>query len=424
VGLVVPPTLPRATERLERFVGMEGASPAELLQIANLGAWQWLDGTATAAGGLAERALADGKLLEAEGSDSIMVYESIWVLIWADRHELAADALRQTYAAARATGSVFGLCTSLAVRSILGWRRGDLARVEADARNALDFPGVPAFVWPPLHTYLALALIERNELEEAERLLELGGVGPGLPELVHFNAAFYARGQLRLHQGRIEEALEDFRELGARDENLNVRNPSIPWRCGAVEALVRLGRTDEAVELADEHWILADAWGAESGIGVALWAQGLARGADGLEHLREAVEVLARCPTRLDHAYALVDLGAATRRAGRRAEAREPLRQGLEAARRCGATALVEHAHEELIAAGAKPRRLQFSGLDSLTASERRVSQLAARGLTNREIAQELFVTQKTVENHLTRVYSKLDIDSRERLAGALAGGD
>jgi DNA-binding CsgD family transcriptional regulator len=424
VGLVVPPTIPRATERLERFVGMEGASPAELLQIANLGAWEWLDGNAADAGGLAERALADGKLVEAEGSDSIMIYEAIWVLIWADRHELAAEGLRRTYAAARASGSVFGLCTSLALRTILDWRRGDLARAESDARNALGFPGVPAFVWTPAHTYLGLALIERGELDEAERLLELAGTGPGLPELVHFNAAFYARGQLRLHQGRVEEALEDFHELGARDARLNIKNPSIPWRCGAVEALVRLGRSDEAAALADQHRELADAWGAPSGIGVALWAQGLARGADGLDFLSEAAEVLAAAPARLDHAYALVDLGAATRRAGRRAEARDPLRQGLEAARRCGATELVELAHEELIAAGAKPRRLQFSGLDSLTASERRVSQLAARGLTNREIAQELFVTQKTVENHLTRVYSKLDIDSRDKLAAALEGGE
>ncbi len=424
VGLTVPPTLKRATERLERFVGMEGASPAELLQIANLSAWEWLDGTAEKAGRLAEQALAGDRLLEAEGCDSIMIYEAIWVLFWADRYEAAAEALRQTYAAARRTGSIFGLCTSLAVRSILGWRRGDLRSTEGDARSALAFPGVPAFDWPPLHTYLALALIERGELDEAERILEVSGVGPDLPELVHFNAAFYARGQLRLHQGRIEEALADFEELGERDERLAVRNPSIPWRCGCVEALVRLGRTDEAIALADEHRTLADGWGAPSSIGVATWAQGLARGGDGIEFLRESADVLAASPARLDHAYALVDLGAAVRRAGRRADARDPLREGLEAARRCGATALVELAHEELVAAGAKPRRLQFSGVDSLTASERRVSQLAARGLTNRQIAQELFITQKTVENHLTRVYSKLDINSRELLAEALAAGD
>ena len=420
VGLTHPPTAPRTGEQLERFVAIEDASPAELLQIANLAAWKWLESSAEDAGELAQRALAGDRLLAAEGSDSIPIYEAVWVLIFADRHEVAAEALRSSYATARRTGSVFGITTSCAMRSILAWRRGDLARAEAEARNGIAIPGLPAFVWPPIHMHLALALIERGELEEAERVIELSGCGPGLPELVHFNGVFYARGQLRLHQGRIDEALEDFRELGARDERLQVRNPSIPWRCGCVEALVRLGETGEASELADEQGRLAEAWGTSSGIGVAQWAQGLARGADGVDLLRASAETLAASPARLDLAYSLVDLGAAIRRAGRRAEARDPLREGLELARRCGATTLVEHAHAELVAAGAKPRRLQFSGLESLTASERRVAEIAARGLTNREIAQELFVTQKTVENHLTRVYSKLDIDSRDHLAEAL----
>ncbi len=83
-------------------------------------------------------------------------------------------------------------------------------------------------------------------------------------------------------------------------------------------------------------------------------------------------------------------------------------------------TALVRRAHEELVAAGARPRRLQFSGLEALTASERRICELAAEGCTNKEIAQRLFVTPKTVENHLGRAYVKLGIGSREALRGVL----
>jgi DNA-binding CsgD family transcriptional regulator len=112
------------------------------------------------------------------------------------------------------------------------------------------------------------------------------------------------------------------------------------------------------------------------------------------------------------------------RRAGHRTQAREPLREGLEMARRCGATVLVERAHEELVTAGARPRRLMFSGLESLTAAERRVARRAADGRANREIAQELFVTTKTVENHLSRVYSKLDISGRDELTPALEGAE
>lgn len=246
------------------------------------------------------------------------------------------------------------------------------------------------------------------------------GCGPDLPELVHINPVFYARGRLRLAQGRPQEALEDFEEVGRRDERLGIRNPGVPWRCGAVEAHLALGHVEQAVRLAEEHGELARRWGTLSAIGVALHARGLAAGETGLGLLGEAAAALERSPARLDHARALVDLGAATRRSGRRAEAREPLRAGMDAARRCGATALAERAHGELVTAGARPRRLMFSGLEALTASERRVAQIAASGQTNREIAQALFVTVKTVENHLGHGYNKLGIRSRSELPAAL----
>jgi DNA-binding CsgD family transcriptional regulator len=105
---------------------------------------------------------------------------------------------------------------------------------------------------------------------------------------------------------------------------------------------------------------------------------------------------------------------------GQRSEAREPLRAGLDLAQRCGATALVERAHSELMATGARPRRLVLSGLDALTASERRVAEMASEGLTNREVAQALFVTEKTVEGHLGNTYRKLGIPSRSELPKAL----
>jgi DNA-binding CsgD family transcriptional regulator len=116
----------------------------------------------------------------------------------------------------------------------------------------------------------------------------------------------------------------------------------------------------------------------------------------------------------------LTDLGAALRRNGQRSEARGPLRRGLDLARRCGARPLAELAHEELVATGARPRRMTLTGIEALTPSERRVASMAASGLTNREVAQALFVTEKTVEVHLTRAYRKLDICSRSELARAL----
>ncbi|MDQ3647646.1 MAG: helix-turn-helix transcriptional regulator [Actinomycetota bacterium] len=94
---------------------------------------------------------------------------------------------------------------------------------------------------------------------------------------------------------------------------------------------------------------------------------------------------------------------------------------GLELAERCGASALLERARTELIATGARPRRSVRTGVDALTASERRVASLAADGRTNRDIAQELFVTPKTVEVHLSHTYRKLAIRSRSQLAAALS---
>jgi DNA-binding CsgD family transcriptional regulator len=89
-------------------------------------------------------------------------------------------------------------------------------------------------------------------------------------------------------------------------------------------------------------------------------------------------------------------------------------------AERCGARALVERAREELSATGARPRHTARYGIDALTASELRIARMAADGRSNREIAQALFVTIRTVEMHLTHAYQKLEIVSRKQLAAAL----
>ena len=156
-------------------------------------------------------------------------------------------------------------------------------------------------------------------------------------------------------------------------------------------------------------------------LGGALRARGRLGGDRGIGDLADAVTALADCPDRLEHIRALVDLGASLRRAGKRAAARVPLREALDLAAHGGATALASSARVELTASGARPRRDELRGRDALTASERRVAMLAAEGRSNREIAQALFVTQRTVETHLTHAYMKLDVQGRDALAGVLA---
>ena len=148
-----------------------------------------------------------------------------------------------------------------------------------------------------------------------------------------------------------------------------------------------------------------------------------------VEGLRGRLNGLADPPVWL--LVMLAYYAARTNRAAERAcqlelLARQPavgeLERALDLAHRLGARRIAARARAELIAAGAKPRRDAITGRDALTAAELRVARLAAEGLTNREIAQALFITTKTAKAHLGRVYRKLEISRRGQLAGALAG--
>jgi DNA-binding NarL/FixJ family response regulator len=212
---------------------------------------------------------------------------------------------------------------------------------------------------------------------------------------------------------------------GDRVEALGIRCPGvIAWRSHAALAHLALGQRLEARQLAEEELVLARRFAGPCTIGGTLSVLGLAvGGGDGIDCLREATEVLEASPARLELARALVNLGAALRRSGQRVQAREHLQRGLEMATIAGARALAASAHEELLATGARPRRVFVHGIDALTARERQVARMATQGLANPEIAQALFITRKTVENHLASCYRKLGIASRADLAKTLEAG-
>ncbi len=195
-------------------------------------------------------------------------------------------------------------------------------------------------------------------------------------------------------------------------------------RCRAGVARARRARPSRA--LAAQELAASKTWGTRGALGGAERVVALLEDDpdDMIAGLGRAVGLLATSPARLEHARALTDLGAAQRRANRRADARETLREAVEIARRCGATVVAERAHEELLGTGARPRRVQLTGVDSLTASERRIAVMASEGVSNPAIAQALFVTRKTVETHLGHVYSKLGIGSRGALTSALTASD
>jgi len=344
-------------------------------------------------------------------------------LMWAERYDAAQALADAAVAEAEASANGMILPAVLAQRARLAFRRGDLRAAEADARVLLGNSRPPA---PQLLRNLGTnvvvdVLVERGDLDEAERTLDSVATNPA-GAAVTTHVLGYARGRLRFAQGRFDEAFSDFRAAGEFATSRLAPSPTyLAWRSEAALAALALGDTDTARRLSDEELDLAHAFGAPRTLGVALRASGLVAGGQrGEELVRAAIEVLDGRDTRLEQARALTDLGGLLRRGNRRFEARQPLRQALDVAHHVGAAALAKRAESELRATGAKPRRVQLRGLEALTASERRIAELAAEGLTNREIAQTLFITSRTVEGHLTNVFNKLDIKTRTRLPTAL----
>ena len=423
--LFVPSLHHKALERLERVRGRLGDETVGEKLLLSLLAFHDARAGAPAAATvpLARRALADGTLLRREISGAAFVPPCA-VLAHADLDEVLAI-YEEALAEAHRRGSTFAFAAAKVFRARTFVFRGDLAEAEAEAREAFAagegwatsarFSGHSA-------AFLADALMEQGRLDEAAAALARVGVGESFADSARLLYLPDSRARLRMLRGDLTGALEDMLHAGRRFQAVGGRNPAfLAWRSQAALALLGLGRQEEARPLVAEELDLARAWGAPRALGATLRVAGLAEGRQGLPLLEEAVEVLAGSSAKLEHAKARTELGAALRRVNRRSEAREHLRSALELATICGAVPLAARAETELLATGARPRRVAVSGPASLTPSERRVAQMAAAGGTNREIAQALFVTPKTVEVHLSSVYRKLGISSRSRLPEALA---
>jgi DNA-binding CsgD family transcriptional regulator len=371
---------------------------------------------------LCERALDQGRLIESESGEALEITWAARALTFIDELDHADRLIEDMVADSRRRGSVMGYAAASAWRASIELRRGLIAPAEADARSAIELATAHGlhFIAPHTYSFLGEALIEQGELEQAAMLLEHAELGPmrGTRPEVRF---LHTRARARLARGDNKAAITDLRACQAQ-EAFGFRNPNVlAWRSTLALALPDSSR-DEALELADLELALARKIGQPRAIGVALRARGLlCKGEEQISLLRQATTTLEASPSRLEHARALTDLGAALRRSSRRSEARPLLARALDMAAGCGARALAARARDELVTAGARPRRERLSGVDALTASERRVAEMAAAGMTNREIAQALFVTTKAVAGHLTHVYEKLDIAGRAQLPGALA---
>ncbi len=336
-------------------------------------------------------------------------------------------ALDAVVTSAHERGAVLAFGTLSHVRAHAYHRLGRLDDAIVDAQSTLD---TARYGWEPelpaVHAVLALCLIERDELSAAAAAIDLPGGEERWSETFTWSDLLEARGRLHLARDEDEAALDDFLACGARLEPLGASHAGVvPWRSGAVEAALRLGKLELAGELANDDLALAREFGAPREIGLTLRAAGTAAGGDrGIELLREAVETLRESEAALELAHALCDLGGALLAEGHRLAAREALAEALDLAHRCRADCLEETARRRLVATGARPRRASARGSDALTPRERRIAQMAAAGLGNREIAEALFITTKTVETHLGRAYRKLEVSGRGELADALGRDD
>jgi DNA-binding CsgD family transcriptional regulator len=248
---------------------------------------------------------------------------------------------------------------------------------------------------------LACALAEQGAFEEAHALLDEDGIGGD------------TRARVALAEGDFERAHAEAVEAGARG-SLG------PWRALAARALAHMGRREEASRLADLGVALAERFDVPSVLAGALHARavaesdpdvraalcerGLEAGAFGLEAVRLRLE-----------------LGSTLAYMGRRVEARDALRPALADADAAGAVLLARRARRELVATGLRPRQAALEGSAALTPRQRQICELAAVGKGNRAIAQELFLSIKTVETHLAAGYRKLGVSTRSELAAELA---
>jgi DNA-binding CsgD family transcriptional regulator len=346
---------------------------------------------------LARRAVGDGELIAQETSEGIAWQGAAGALGWGDDYDAYDRLHAHVLADSRRRGSVLGFASAS-----YGFQFVVAARAQ-----------------------LAWSLVEHGDFEQAEAVLDAATRHASWHRSSARSLAYEARARLHLARGEPREALEAALQAGeVFNESLMV-NPAIAsWRSRGAVAAHLLKDNEQAEQLLSEELRLARRFGAPRPLGIALIAAAVVHARSAVESLDEAVNLLETSPAQLEHARALVHLGGALRRRGRVTAAREVLRRGLDASVKCQAPMLERRALAELKVAGARPHRRRYTGIDSLTPSELRVADLARQEMTNREIAEALFISLRTVETHLTRAYQKLGIQARGDLKAALEPAD
>jgi DNA-binding CsgD family transcriptional regulator/tetratricopeptide (TPR) repeat protein len=336
--------------------------------------------------------------------------------LWDDEtwHELATRAVTL----ARDTGALAVLPVALTSRACV-----DVYAGEFDAASALieeaDAITEATGSAPLRYTSLALAAW-RGEEGAALKLIDSGiqdATARGEGRALGF--AYYGTAVLYNGLGRYKEALVAAQRACAHDD-LGLFGLAL---VELVEAATRSGSLAAASDAADRLVERTRACGTDWALGIQARSRALVSEDDAAESLyREAIERLGHTRIRVELARAHLHYGEWLRRQGRRIDAREQLRSAHAAFARMGAAGFAERAKREILATGEKPRKRIDETRDELTPQEEQIARLAREGLTNAEIGAQLFISPRTVEWHLRKVFSKLGISSRMGLHEALPG--
>jgi DNA-binding NarL/FixJ family response regulator len=268
----------------------------------------------------------------------------------------------------------------------------------------------------------ALVLFNQGDVDGAEEALEAAHRHGVSPDEHYF---LLAKSAVAWFREDLDTALACALRCGELLDEGGIRNPVYaPWWLHAASLLVRMGRAGEAAALVERGEELAKRWGTARASALVLMAKGtVIRGPQALDALTEATELLTGTAAKSDHARAEALLGMALLRAEDPVAAREHLRRSVDLSVQRGGWASAKTARDLLVAAGGRMSRVVGDRVDLLTGRERKVAGIVARGASNAEIADELSISLRTVELHLTSVYRKLGVVSRAELAPLFESG-
>lgn len=346
-------------------------------------------------------------------------------LVALERYEEARLLIAGAASMARDASAVGILPYVLAILCELEFRTGNWAAAYAAGTESVRLSEETGQRSGSAYGLVCLARVEAAQGRDADSQAHLASAMDlarthGLGSIFVYAGA--TAGLLELGRGRLEPALVHLENVANLVRSLGGAEPNVvQWQPDLIETLVQIGRTAEADAALEELERQAEYTGGTWAQAAAARCRGLQARADFERHFTRALELHQRKPAPFEIARTKLCLGEVLRRNRRRVEARQPLYEALHAFERLGAEPWAARVRAELSATGERGRPRNLASSRRLTPQELQIALAVAGGATNREAAARLFLSPKTVEGHLSRIYDKLDIRSRSELVRLFA---